>query len=377
MSDGNQVPLPRPGPERVSPTDITEPIPAVPTWPPMPINARRQETQPTGIIILVIVLAVALIVSGLAFAIYATTVQYRDSLHNAASVVARLTAQVQATTQAQIQGTDNAYATANSNIYATATVQAGASATVTAQTGDLTTTATAQGNILSQATSGTPVLNDPLSDSTSSSKWDVTSGTVDRGCVFLKGSYHAIETRNGFFQPCLAEATNFSDFAYQIDMMIDRGGQSGIIFRANSVTGSFYMFRIDTRSFYALDLYQGSKFATTLSSGYSAAITTTLQQTNTLAVIAYKATIYLFVNRQYITSVTDNSLSSGKIGVAAIDNTLPTDAAFSNAQVWKVTAATFTTTPTVTATPGATATASATGSPTPQVSPSATSTQSP
>src|SRR6266567_5207532 len=165
MSDGNQVPLP--GPERVSPTDITEPIPAVPAWPPMPINARRQETQPTGIIILVIVLAVALIVSGLGFTIYATTVQYRDSLHNAASAVARSTAQVQATTQAQIQGTNNAYATANSNIYATATAQAGASATVTAQTGDLTTTATAQGDILSQVTSGTPVLNDPLSDSTS------------------------------------------------------------------------------------------------------------------------------------------------------------------------------------------------------------------
>lgn len=95
-----------------------------------------------------------------------------------------------------------------------------------------------------------------------------------------------------------------------------------------------------------------------------------------LAVVAYKGTFYLYDNQQLLTSVSDNTLSSGKIGVAAIDYTQPTEAEFSNAQVWNVTASTFTTTPTVTASPTVvgttTPTAGTTGSPTPTVSPTAT-----
>jgi hypothetical protein len=358
MSDENQVSLP--GSERVSPTAITEPIPVVPARPPAVTNARRQETLPTRTIVLVILLAVALIGSGLGLAIYATTVQYRASLHGAATAIARLTAQVQATSQAQQQGTANVFATANSNIYATATAQAGVTATSTAQVSDLTATTTTQGNILSQATSGTPVLNDPLSDNTSNNRWDMTSGTANSACVFINGTYHAIEARAGFFQPCFAEATNFSNFAYQVNMIIDKGKEDGIIFRADSASNSFYMFRINTSGSYALDLYQNSKLTSTLTNGYSTAITTALKASNMLAVVAYKGTFYLFDNQQLLTSVTDNTLSSGKIGVAAIDYTAPTEAEFSNAQVWNVTATTFAATPT----------AGTTGSPTPTASPS-------
>ncbi len=322
-------------------------------------------------IFVIILLAVALIGSGFGLAVYATTVQYRVSLYSAATAVARLTTQAQATTQAQIQGTANAYATQNSNIYATATVQAGATASAVAQTGDLTATVTALGNILSQATSGTAALDDPLSDNTSNNKWDVTSGTVDSGCVFIKGSYHAIEARKGYLQTCLAQSTNFSNFAYQVQMTIIKGGQGGVIFRANTITGSFYLFRIDTSGFYALDLYHSNTLASTLVSGYSTAISGALQQANTLAVVAYKGAFYLFDNGSFITSTADGSLSSGKIGVAALDYTLPTEAKFSNAQVWNVTAATFTTTPTPTPAASPPTTATATGSPTPTVSPSA------
>lgn len=379
MSDENQVSLP--GSERVSPTAITEPIPVVPARPPAVTNARRQETLPTRTIVLVILLAVALIGSGLGLAIYATTVQYRASLYGAATAIARLTAQVQATSQAQQQGTANVFATANSNIYATATAQAGVTATSTAQVSDLTATTTTQGNILSQATSGTPVLNDPLSDNTSNNRWDVTSGTADSACVFINGTYHAIETRAGFFQPCFAEATNFSNFAYQVNMIIDKGKEDGIIFRADNASNSFYMFRINTSGSYALDLYQNSKLTSTLTNGYSTAITTALKASNTLAVVAYKGTFYLFDNQQLLTSVTDNTLSSGKIGVAAINYTAPTEAEFSNAQVWNVAATTFTSTPAVTTSPTATGTTTptvgTTGSSTPIASPFASPTRTP
>src|SRR5258708_1026349 len=375
----NQVSLP--GSERVSTTAITEPIPEVPRWPPTVTNARRRETLPTRTIVLVILLVVALIGSGLGLAIYATTAQYRASLYGAASAIARLTAQVQATTQAQQQGTANAFATANNNIYATASAQAGATATLTAQVSDLTATTTTQGNILSQATSGTPVLDDPLSDSTSKSHWDVTSGTVDSACVFINGTYHAIEARAGFFQPCLAEATNFSDFAYQVNMTIDKGKEDGIIFRADSTGSSFYMFRINTSGSYALDLYRNRKFASTLTNGYSTAITTASKASNMLAVVAYKGTFYLFDNQQFLTRVTDSTLSSGKIGGAAIYYKQPTEAEVRHAPGWNVTATTFTATPTVTASPTGTGTTTptvgTTGSPTPTTSPSASPTRTP
>jgi Flp pilus assembly protein TadG len=351
-----------PEPERVSPTAVTEPNPPV-AWPAAITSARRRETLSTPTIVAIILLATALIAGGLGLVVYATTLQYRASLHNAASAVARSTAQAQATTRAQLQGTANAYATANSNIYASATVQAGATATVVAQTGDLTATVTALGDILSQASSGTAALDDPLSDNTSNNKWDVTSGSVASGCVFIESTYRAIEARKGFFQACVAQSSNFSNFAYQVQMTIIRGGQGGIIFRANTVTGSFYLFRIDSSGFYALDLYHNNKLASTLVSGYSAAINGASQQANTLAVVAYKGTLYLFDNASYITSASDDSLSSGKIGVAALDYTLPTEAEFSSVQVWKVTAATFTTTPTPSASPTASPTASSANTP--------------
>jgi len=242
-----------------------------------------------------------------------------------------------------------------------------------------TATATTLASIFTQATSGTSALSDPLSDNTGNHKWDQTSTRVDGMCVFTGGDYHALEARQGFFQPCLAQTTNFSDFAYQVQMTIDTGKQDGIIFRANSITGSFYLFRIGIDSTYALDLYHNSKLALTLSSGYSAAIATGLKQSNGIAVIAYKGTLYLFANQQFITSVSDNSLNSGKIGVAAIDYSIPTHAEFSNAQVWKISATSFSLTPTPSASPTATSTASPTASPSPSTtaSPSATYTPTP
>ncbi len=255
----------------------------------------------------------------------------------------------------------------------------GATATLTAIAANATATATTRASIFTQATSGTSALNDPLSDNTGNHKWDQSSTRVDGMCVFTGGDYHALAARQGFFQPCLAQTTNFSDFAYQVQMTIDTGTQDGIIFRANSITGSFYLFRIGIDSTYALDLYHNSKLALTLSSGYSAAIATGLKQSNEIAVIAYKGTLYLYANQQFITSVSDNSLNSGKIGVAAIDYSIPTQAEFSNAQVWKISATSFSLTPSPSASPTVTSTASPTASPSPSTtaSPSATYTPTP
>ena len=374
--------------ERVSPTDETVPneslrishtFGAAPALRPGPEAFRRRETFSPSMTIFLIVLAIVLIGGGFGFILYAATTQYRATLHSEATTEAHLTAQAILATQIRNQATANAFATANTHIYATATAQVGATATLTALAANATATATTLASIFTQATSGTSALNDPLSDNTGNHKWDQTSTRVDGMCVFTGGDYHALAARQGFFQPCLAQTTNFSDFAYQVQMTTDTGTQDGIIFRANSITGSFYLFRIGIDSTYALDLYHNSKLALTLSSGYSAAIATGLKQSNEIAVIAYKGTIYLYANQQFITSVSDNSLNSGKIGVAAIDYSIPTQAEFSNAQVWKISATSFSLTPSPSASPTATSTASPTASPSPSTtaSPSATYTPTP
>jgi hypothetical protein len=236
-------------------------------------------------------------------------------------------------------------ATAFARSAVTATAQAGVTATVITQSSDATATATTLGSIFTQATSGTPALTDPLSDNTGNNNWDETSGTVDGSCVFTGGDYHATEARLGYIQPCFAESTNFSNFAFQVQLIFDKGNQAGIIFRATASKDTFYFFHIGIDGSYALDLYKSAKQATALSNGFSSAITPGLTQANQIAVIAVKGQLLLYANQQYITSITESTLTSGAIGVAVQDAANPIEVEFSNAQVWNVSHLSVTATP--------------------------------
>ncbi len=68
-------------------------------------------------------------------------------------------------------------------------------------------------------------------------------------------------------------------------------------------------------------------------SGSSNPNNTNLNQTNLLIVIARGSYICLYVNKQYAASVTDNTSTSGQIGVFGADNANPTDVAFSHRQI--------------------------------------------
>jgi hypothetical protein len=370
--------------EYVSPTDITVPdmqavqVPPtalprlmslaplqeqVPAWPPVQPMYTRREIASSSEIALVAFLAIVLVAGSLGFLLFVTAAQYRTTLSTDATAFAHSTSLVQQTSQAYAQATANVFATANARIYASATAQYGATATLTAQQNDVTATATAYGNILTQITGGTAALNDPLSDNSGNNHWDVTNNTVNSACFFKGTNYQVNENQQGFFQPCLAEATNFSNFAYQVSMTVNQGTQAGIVFRASPTKDSFYFFHVGIDGTYALDLYKSHSQATTLASGFSSAITTGTTQTNTLAVIAYKGSIYLYANQTFIALVTDKTLTSGKIGVASLDAGVPTQAVFSAAEVWNLSSLPL---PNATVSPGASPSASA--------SPSSTST---
>ena len=179
---------------------------------------------------------------------------------------------------------------------------------------------------------GTLALNDPLSDNSLGYFWG-ESGDTTGSCGFVDGAYHAIARISGTNHYCSASTTNFSNFAYEVQMTIIQGDYAGIVFRLNDTNHTFYYFRIGIDGSYAFDIYS-SNGNSTLKSGPNSAIHNGLNQTNVIAVVADGSQIYLHVNLQLIDSVTDNTYSQGEVGVAVYDSTNPTEAVFSNARVW-------------------------------------------
>jgi hypothetical protein len=304
-------------------------------WPPPYPMYRRRETLSPAMLLLIILLVTLLIAGGLSLVIYSATEQYHSSLKAQAALDAQATAHVYATVTAQAQATNQVLATAQAGINATATAQANVAATATAQIDQATATATSFQDMLSTITSSTAALDDPLSDNSLNNHWD--EGARKTGnCMFTANGYQASEALQGYFQPCIAESTNFGDFVYQVQLSITQGNQGGILFRADGANGKYYLFRIGTDGSYAFDLYNGRKHSSTLVSGFSQAITTGINQANQLAIYAKGSTFYLFINGQYITGLKDTTLSSGQIGVVALDYSVPSQVTFSNARVWNL-----------------------------------------
>jgi hypothetical protein len=310
-----------------------------PLWPPPPRPRASQGSSKT-VKIVSIALILLLIVGGLSFVIYATVNQYGFALRSSRVLNTNATVQSEeknlATLVSSLAQTAQPLATAQAQLIASATPQENPSAT--AASDQATATATVINTMLTHDTSGKPTLDDPLSDNTLHHQWD--QGYTDNnatGCNFINSSYEVKEVRQGFLQPCFANATNFSNFVYQVTMTIKAGNQGGLIFRANKAKGQYYLFRMDIKGNYMLEVYNVSKPPyTRLLRGNNAAIATGTGVSNTLTVIANRSNLYLFVNKTYIDRVSDKTLSEGQIGVVAINTSLPVTADFTNAQVWKL-----------------------------------------
>lgn len=304
-------------------------------WPPPSPMYRRRETLSPATLSFIVILVTLLIASGLSLVIYSATLQYHSTLKAQAALDAQATAHVYASASVQAQATNQALATVQANIDATATAQANSIVTATAQVNQATATATSFQDMLSTITSAPPALHDPLSDNSHNNHWD-EGATKTGNCLFANNAYQASEALQGYLQPCIAESTKFSNFVYQVQLSITQGNQGGILFRADGAKGSFYLFRIGSDGTYAFDLYNGSKHSSTLASGFSTAITTGLNQSNQLTVYANGGTFYLFINGQYITGLKNSTLSSGQIGVVALDYSIPSQVTFSSVQVWTI-----------------------------------------
>ena len=180
---------------------------------------------------------------------------------------------------------------------------------------------------------GKLALYDPLSQPLN---WGNTSDPSFGGaCQFTGEAYYASESKAGIFYIC-GESTDFSNFAFEVQMRIIKGDCGGILFREDSATGKLYYFRVCHDGSYSLLLYVGFSGSTSkiLISKTSSAIHTGLNQSNTVAIVANGSTLNIYVNRQKIDSITDSTYSHGQIGIAAEDRGDPTEMVYSNARVW-------------------------------------------
>ena len=299
-------------------------------WPPL-VGGKRIR-QPILLKVALLGLAGLLIVSGMGFVIYTLTGQYTTEV-NAAAL-----ADIHATQRAvaQTQGTANALNTAQANINATATAQVAASATATVNINNATATAGAYQQQYTAATTGTPAFDDPLTDENGPGLWDRTTTPTSSGCSFINSQYTVSEDQQGYMQPCIAKGTQFSDFAYQVQVTLTQGSQDqvGMLFRVDTTNQAYYFFHIGADGSYAIDLYNDNNKASALARGTSPAILSGLNQPNNLAVLAKGDVFILSINNQYVTTVTDHTLQAGKIGVAVVNTGTRVSAQFSSAQVW-------------------------------------------
>jgi len=206
-------------------------------------------------------------------------------------------------------------------------------------------TATAQANLTATGVasrypfSNTVLLNDPLSDNNGRYNWmDKSTNTTGGSCAFMGSAYHVSETQSGYFNTCFAQNLQFTNFTYEVEMNISNGDAGGIVFRADSTNTKFYYLRFDQNGVFSLRLFVDGTGATSrlLKSGFSPHIAFSPNETNTIAVVARNDTIDLYLNQQFLTSVTDSTYNQGQIGVTADDSTSPTEVIFTHAKVWKL-----------------------------------------
>jgi len=282
------------------------PAPPAQTSPP-----RQRRSLSKGMLILLSIL-VLLVLAGTGI-IYYFSIPYPAQIRAQATATAQTQANIAATATAQIIHNENA----------TATAQAQATLTV-------------QQYMYTQATNGNPAVSDALAKN-GPLQWNEYDSSSNGGCVFTAGTYHVKEYATGYFQTCFAQAGNFSNFTLQVQMTILSGEYGGIIFRADNQNSKFYLLQISSNNSYQLFKYisNNADNASTLMTSYSSIIKGQ-NQPNLLTLIARGNQLTLFVNKQYIDTVSDNTYKAGMIGLVAYDKSTFSEAAFSNLQIWKL-----------------------------------------
>ncbi|MFN2122554.1 MAG: hypothetical protein ACK2UP_03535 [Candidatus Promineifilaceae bacterium] len=106
--------------------------------------------------------------------------------------------------------------------------------------------------------------------------------------------------------------------ATQVEGPLDNG--FGLIFRADTGNGDFYLFKVSGDGYVWIGRYVGEVEDQSIIGGHwfeSTAVNTGLNQTNKLRVVAESGNLIFFVNDKEVGRVTDNKFESGDVGLFA------------------------------------------------------------
>ena len=203
----------------------------------------------------------------------------------------------------------------------------------TAPTAAVTQAATISANTTNPYTrSGTLVLDDPLVDNSQGHAWLEGTNKLGATCQFIQGGYQATQPNPGYFHSCMAQAPDYSNFVFEVQMTLVSGDYVGLIFRATA-NSEYYQFGVDTSGQYSLKLFDSDHTTgQVLRQGSITPIV--LGQSYLFAVVDDYSNIGLYLNQQKIDSVTDASLSHGQVGVFVGNINNSAVAMFTHARVW-------------------------------------------
>lgn len=182
-----------------------------------------------------------------------------------------------------------------------------------------------------------PVLVDTLSQP------DQNQWPTDFGCDFQAQSYVVSAHNDGYWTYCASDVLKYGDAAIQVDATLTDGMEGGMVFRGQYVkgNGAFYFFYITTDGQFGMDLYKASDSGTAFSSElisltHNDAITGA-EQRNQLLVVMKGPNLMLFDNGAFLAQLSDNTFTSGFVGVGAVNNssTDPNASSFANLVVYK------------------------------------------
>lgn len=258
-----------------------------------PTAGIRRPVLSRGMLILLVVVAVCVISSGIGLIYYAAIIQ-------PANLHAQATATAQALASAQARASATAYAHTPQGIFA-------------------------------QATREKPLVSDSLANN-NSGFWYVFNKPYG-GCTFSNGAYHIRASAYNYGFYC-SSTVEYADFAFQVQMSILQGASGGIRFHA--LDQDTYLFAIEKNGNYVLDVIQNGTVTSTLALNRSSAIRAGLNQANLLTVIMRGSNIYLYANKQFLTMVSDSTLTEGYFSLYAGTDayTNSADVAFTNETIW-------------------------------------------
>jgi hypothetical protein len=228
-------------------------------------------------------------------------------------------------------GVRNADSTATSQTQVAGTAQAYTQATAHAQ-------ATATYVKSHYPFSSNLVLNDSLNNNSNASKygWD-----IGNDCAFTNNTYQVTIDKTGYFSYCTASTVSFTNFTYEVQMSIQKGGnnaEGGVVFRANMTSSLFYVLYLSSTGYYDLDIQTNSNATNTrtLKTGTVPGFASGFYQVHTIGVVANGSQISLYVDQNKVTEVNDTTYSGGQIGVISAYGSSTTVVVYNNAKVWQL-----------------------------------------